>query len=135
MVKNMSEALEKRIAELEKANSDLAAAAIVPEGMKLIQWSDEDAEKGATAYIMKTVHEYGIACVNLHIRSREGFGNVDDERKHQQALWCAIRDMVNNEIEMLQDACENQSEQLSYWKLLALKDSKPMTNQLTGKPL
>lgn len=110
-------------------------AGIVPQGMKLIHWSEEDAEKGATGYIMNAVHEYGIACVNLHIRNREGFGNVEDERKHQQSIWCAIRDMVNNEIQMLQDACENQSEQLSYWKGLALKDSKPMTNQLTGKPL
>jgi len=93
-------------------------------------------ESGATKYIMKAVHEYGIACVNLHIRHREWFGNVDDERKHQQALWCAIEDMVNNEIEMLQLSCENQMEHMLYWKERALKNSSsPMINEITGKPL
>jgi len=62
----------------------------------------------ATDQIMKAVHEYGIACVNLHIRNREGFGGIEDERKHQQALWCAIQDMINNECELLKDGKNEQ---------------------------
>ena len=107
--------LEARMAELEKANSDLASAAIVPDGMKLIKWSKEDQEKGATEYIMLRVHEYAMASVQMHIKQRDT-GDCTDEHKHQQALWCAIRDMVNNEIEMLQDACEEHAGKATYWQ-------------------
>lgn len=73
-------------------------------------------ETGASEQIMKAVHEYGISCVNLHIRNREsGFGGIEDERKHQQAVWCAIRDMIDNEISMLQDACEGHANSVQHW--------------------
>lgn len=111
---NEIHALQARIAELEKANGKLALAALVPDGMKLIKWSIEDQEKGATEYIMMRVHEYAMASVQMHIKQRDT-GDCADERKHQQAIWCAIRDMLNNEISMLQDACSEHAEKATYW--------------------
>jgi hypothetical protein len=73
-------------------------------------------ENPAVVQIMKAVHEYGIACVNMHIRQREsGFGSIMDEHKHQQAVWCAIRDMINIETEMLMDACEEHAKSAGHW--------------------
>lgn len=126
--------LEARISELEKANDDLASAAIVPDGMKLIKWSKDDQEKGATEYIMLRVHDYAMASLQMHIKQRDTV-DCTDERKHQQAIWCAIRDMVNNEISMLQDACSGQAEKAEYWQKQATKNSSPMVNQITGLPL
>lgn len=126
--------LEARITELKKDNSNLALAAIVPDGLKLIKWSKEDQENGATEYIMMQVHEYAMASVQMHIKQRDT-GDYADERKHQQAIWCAIRDMINNEVSMLQDACTNQAEKSEYWQKQATKNSSPMINQITGLPL
>lgn len=84
-------------------------------------------ENPAVVQIMKAAHEYGIACVNMHIRQREsGFGSIMDEHKHQQAVWCAIRDMAKNEIEMLQDACEEHAKRAEHWSRMykeAIRDT------------
>lgn len=74
----------------------------------------ETVQDGATGYIMARVHEYAMATLQVHIKQRDT-GECFDERKHQQALWCAIGDMINNETEMLMDACSDHAEKSGYW--------------------
>jgi hypothetical protein len=75
-----------------------------------------EQEKQAVDYIMGKVYEYGIACVNLHIRGREGYAGLGDEHKHQQFLWKSIHDMIDNEVTMLMDSCTEHSEKAEAWR-------------------